>query len=71
MARIPFNKNTLGKDDIDAAMAVLDSGMLTMSERCRALESAFAEIDAAPSAASAMIRLDLGQNNLRRARARR
>ncbi len=42
MARIPLNKNTLGKEELDAAKAVLDSGQLTMGERCRAFERAFA-----------------------------
>jgi CDP-4-dehydro-6-deoxyglucose reductase, E1 len=41
--RIPLNKNTLGADEIGAAKAVLDSGQLTMGERCRAFEAAFAK----------------------------
>ena len=39
---IPLNKSTLGEEEIDAAKAVLDSGQLTMGERCRAFEQAFA-----------------------------
>jgi CDP-6-deoxy-D-xylo-4-hexulose-3-dehydrase len=41
-ARIPLNKSTLGDEEINAAKAVLDSGMLTMGERCRAFEREFA-----------------------------
>ncbi len=40
--RIPLSWNTLGADEIGAAKAVLDSGQLTMGERCRAFERAFA-----------------------------
>jgi len=43
MARIPLNKNMLGREEIEAAKAALDSGQLTMGERCRAFERAFAE----------------------------
>jgi CDP-6-deoxy-D-xylo-4-hexulose-3-dehydrase len=43
MIRIPLNKNTLSEDEIGAAKATLDSGRLTMGERCRAFERAFAE----------------------------
>jgi CDP-6-deoxy-D-xylo-4-hexulose-3-dehydrase len=43
MARIPLNQNTLGKEEIDAAKAVLDSGELTMGRRCAAFERAFAD----------------------------
>jgi CDP-4-dehydro-6-deoxyglucose reductase, E1 len=43
MIRIPLNKNMLGHEEIDAAKAVLDSGNLTMGERCRAFERAFAD----------------------------
>jgi CDP-4-dehydro-6-deoxyglucose reductase, E1 len=42
MIRIPLNKNMLGREEIDAAKAVLDSGNLTMGECCRAFELAFA-----------------------------
>lgn len=40
--RIPLNKNTLGEAEIAAAKAVLDSGFMTMGERCREFESQFA-----------------------------
>lgn len=43
MIRIPLNKNMVGSEEIDAAKAVLDSGYLTMGERCRAFEQAFAD----------------------------
>ena len=43
MMRIPLNRNMLGHEEIDAAKAVLDSGHLTMGERCRAFERAFAD----------------------------
>lgn len=43
MMRIPLNKNMVGRDEIDAAKAVLDSGNLTMGERCRSFERAFAD----------------------------
>jgi CDP-6-deoxy-D-xylo-4-hexulose-3-dehydrase len=43
MFRIPLNKNTLGREEIDAAKAVLDSGQLTMGDRCLAFERAFAD----------------------------
>ncbi|MGI9388217.1 MAG: DegT/DnrJ/EryC1/StrS family aminotransferase, partial [Methyloligellaceae bacterium] len=41
--RIPLNKSTLGSAEIEAAKAVLDSGFMTMGERCRAFEAEFAE----------------------------
>jgi CDP-6-deoxy-D-xylo-4-hexulose-3-dehydrase len=41
--RIPLNTSTLGKEEISAAKAVLDSGNLTMGEQCRAFERAFAQ----------------------------
>ena len=41
--RIPLNKSTLGEAEIEAAKAVLDSGFMTMGERCRAFEAEFAE----------------------------
>ena len=40
--RIPLNKNTIGEAEKAAVNAVLDSGRLTMGERCRAFERAFA-----------------------------
>jgi CDP-6-deoxy-D-xylo-4-hexulose-3-dehydrase len=40
--RIPLNKNTIGDREISAAKAVLDSGQLTMGERCRTFEREFA-----------------------------
>lgn len=42
MTRIPLNKNTLGVEEINAAKAALDSGQLTMGDRCREFERAFA-----------------------------
>jgi len=39
---VPLNTNTLGAEEITAAKQVLDSGLLTMGERCRAFERAFA-----------------------------
>jgi CDP-6-deoxy-D-xylo-4-hexulose-3-dehydrase len=42
MIRIPLNKNTLGVEEINAAKAALDSGQLTMGERCGEFERAFA-----------------------------
>jgi CDP-6-deoxy-D-xylo-4-hexulose-3-dehydrase len=41
--RIPLNANLLEQEEISAAKAVLDSGFLTMGERCRAFERAFAD----------------------------
>ena len=38
--RIPLNKNTIGEAEKAAVNAVLDSGRLTMGERCRAASSA-------------------------------
>jgi dTDP-4-amino-4,6-dideoxygalactose transaminase len=43
MARIPLNKNMLGREEINTAKSVLDSGNLTMGERCHAFERAFAD----------------------------
>jgi dTDP-4-amino-4,6-dideoxygalactose transaminase len=43
MSRIPLNKNMVGRAEIDAAKAVLDSGFLTMGQRCREFEAVFAE----------------------------
>src|ERR1700730_1814080 len=43
MIRIPLNKNMVGREEIDAAKAVLDSGYLTMGEHVRAFERAFAD----------------------------
>ena len=43
MTRIPLNKNMVGREEIDAAKAVLESGHLTMGERVRAFENAFAK----------------------------
>jgi CDP-6-deoxy-D-xylo-4-hexulose-3-dehydrase len=43
MIRIPLNKNMLGREEIEAAKAVLDSGNLTMGDCCRAFERAFAD----------------------------
>ena len=40
--RIPLNVSTLEQAEIDAAKAVLDSGMLTMGVRCAAFEERFA-----------------------------
>ncbi len=40
--QIPLNKSTLGVEEIDAAKSVLDSGQLTMGDRCRDFERAFA-----------------------------
>jgi len=43
MVRIPLNRNTLGREEIDAAKAVLDSGQLTMGELCFEFERVFAK----------------------------
>jgi dTDP-4-amino-4,6-dideoxygalactose transaminase len=40
--RIPFNKNTIGAAEKAAVNAVLESRQLTMGERCRTFEQAFA-----------------------------
>lgn len=40
--RIPLSASTLGKKEIMAAKAVLDSGELTMGKQCRTFERAFA-----------------------------
>src|SRR5262245_45290094 len=39
---IPLNTNTLTAEEIGAAKAVLDSGMLTMGQKCRQFEAEFA-----------------------------
>lgn len=41
--RIPLNSNTMMQEEIDAAKAVLDSGFVTMGDRCREFEAAFAK----------------------------
>lgn len=41
--RIPLNTSTMAEEEISAAKAVLDSGFLTMGNRCRAFEHAFAD----------------------------
>jgi CDP-4-dehydro-6-deoxyglucose reductase, E1 len=43
MKRIPLNTNTMAREEIEAAKAVLDSGVLTMGEHCKAFEAAFAK----------------------------
>ena len=40
--RIPLNKSTIGEPEKAAVKAVLESGRLTMGERCHAFEQAFA-----------------------------
>ncbi len=43
MKRIPLNASTLGKEEIRAAIEVLESSYVTMGEKCREFERAFAE----------------------------
>src|SRR5438128_1246368 len=43
MMRLPLGTNTLGNEEIEAAIAVLRSGFLTTEARCQEFEQAFSK----------------------------